>query len=104
MHAIACASATPLQRPPRRRCRRSRPLASTAPCARPPARAQVFTRRRNAQLLRSDFSWHVFWLAFGLAGFGKWFSRGGCPPLHEAVTLLLYTGWSPLIMFLVRRR
>lgn len=75
---------------------------SPPPSLRP--RLQAFTLRRNTQLLRNDYSWHLFFLAFGLAGLAKWFTRGTLPPLSEVASICLYTGWSPAILYLIKRR
>lgn len=61
-------------------------------------------RRNNAQLLRNDAAWHLFWCAFGLAAFGKWAALAQVPPLGEALAMSLYTAWSPLILFLARHK
>lgn len=61
-------------------------------------------RRRNAQLLRHDAAWALFWLLFSLSGFVKWAVRREWPPLGDAAGMLAYMAWSPLIVFLTQRR
>ena len=76
-------------------------LAPPAPTLPPP---QAFTQRRNAQLLRNDTAWHVFWCAFGLAAAAKWAALNRASPPAEVLSMLLYTAWSPTILYMTRYR
>ncbi|KAL4421176.1 hypothetical protein ABPG77_003359 [Micractinium sp. CCAP 211/92] len=63
-----------------------------------------FARQRNLQLLPQDEAWTLFNMLVGLSGLGKWAMRAELPPLLEALTIVAWTAWGPLHLFLIRRR
>ncbi|PRW57582.1 hypothetical protein C2E21_3771 [Chlorella sorokiniana] len=70
-----------------------------------PGLESAFVRRRNAQLLRNDAAWALFWLMFGGAGIGKAAMQPwGRQTWQEIAAICAYMAWSPLLLWLINRR